>query len=124
MDGVYIHRATLPDSDFDSTSGNSMMGVLPAEEELSWANQGDTAVHEVGHWLGLTHTFAGATLNTTTGCDLFGGDEVLDTPAQEDMGPSYCTERPCCNKGKSKLCCYLHTLRIMLGLPKSKHVRD
>jgi hypothetical protein len=50
-----------------------------------------------GHWLGLTHTFAGATMNTTTGCDIYGGDEILDTPAQEDAGPLYCTERPCCN---------------------------
>jgi hypothetical protein len=50
-----------------------------------------------GHWLGLTHTFAGATMNTTTGCDIYGGDEILDTPAQENMGPLYCTERPCCN---------------------------
>jgi hypothetical protein len=36
-------------------------------------------------------------MNTTTGCDIYGGDEILDTPAQEDMGPLYCTERPCCN---------------------------
>ena len=101
MDGVYIHRATLPDSDFKSPSGNSMMGLFPAETELSWANEGDTAVHEVGHWLGVSHTFLGVTMNmTTTGCDLYGGDNILDTPAEEGPGVSYCTERPCCNKGK------------------------
>ena len=36
-------------------------------------------------------------MDNTTGCDIYGGDEILDTPAQEDMGPVYCTERPCCN---------------------------
>ena len=41
-------------------------------------NQGKTLVHEVGHWLGLLHTFP-----NTPGCS-DSGDFVLDTPAMRN----------------------------------------
>ncbi len=74
LDGVVLHHASFP------------------EPSRPWVQQpwpydlGMTAVHEIGHWSGLYHTFQG-------GCDA-PGDDVTDTAYEENAATGCPLKRP------------------------------
>lgn len=85
-----LNNAGLDDIFRDLCQINS--GTVPGGE-IAYANLGYTLVHEVGHWLGLLHTFSGF------GCT-GPGDFVDDTPAQSSptrdcpVGKDSCRNQP------------------------------
>ena len=86
----FLGWATVPRAGAESDRGQGVVlltGTLPGGTEAPY-NLGHTGTHEVGHWVGLLHPFAG-------GCSAT-NDGVADTP-QERSGASRCpTGRDSC----------------------------
>jgi len=82
-DGVVLWYLALPGTGLAGASPDEPDGVLTYD-------QGDTGTHEVGHWLGLEHTFGPGDGECTQP-----GDFIKDTPT-EATPQFFCQTRDSC----------------------------
>ena len=106
LTGTLLGYATPPGLFPDNQDGVVLdyrqVGIYP-DNPFNTGARGRTCVHEVGHWLGLWHTFQDGCVGMTAGSCSSEGDFICDTPpvAAENFGcpnlanpPNSCNESP------------------------------
>ena len=83
-------NASSPRSSYVKDGCNVLAETMPGGS-LAQYNQGGTAVHEIGHWNGLLHTFEGESCSADNE-----GDYIDDTPEQSEPTNGCPAEKDSC----------------------------